>query len=164
MAADPPSSTQAIPTVPPVANSLPVRLLRARESVMSRLRPILRSHGLTEQQWRVMRTVRDHVETEITVLAGLVFLLPPSLSRILRDLEGRGLLARRASKADQRRAMVSLTPAGEALIARAQPDLRGAAVGIYGLFGEQRLEELYRLLTELEECLGLPAGGVGEGE
>jgi homoprotocatechuate degradation regulator HpaR len=135
-------------------------LLRARESVMSRLRPILRSHGLTEQQWRVLRTVRDHVETEITVLAGLVFLLPPSLSRILRDLEGRGLLARRASKADQRRAMVSLTPMGEALIARA---LRGAASGIYGLFGEQRLEELYRLLTELEECLGLPADA-GDGE
>lgn len=159
MPAAPPATT----IVPPVANSLPVRLLRARESVMSRLRPILRSHGLTEQQWRVMRTVRDHVETEITVLAGLVFLLPPSLSRILRDLEGRDLLARRASKADQRRAIVSLTPAGEALIARAQPDLRAAATEIYSGFGEERLDELYRLLTELEECLGLPAGA-GEGD
>src|ERR1700761_1711685 len=90
--------------LPPVAQSLPVRLLRAREAVMIRIRPVLRGHGLTEQQWRGLCTVRDLEETEITVLAEQVFLLPPSLSRILRDLEGRGLILRRASVQDQRRA------------------------------------------------------------
>src|SRR5215469_16541874 len=109
--------------LPPMAQSLPVRLLRAREAVMTRIRPVLRGHGVTEQQWRVLCTVRDLEETEITALAERVFLLPPSLSRILRYLEGRGLIVRRASAQDQRRALVSVTVAGEALIHRVEPSL-----------------------------------------
>ncbi|NAW23594.1 homoprotocatechuate degradation operon regulator HpaR, partial [Salmonella sp. gx-f9] len=33
--------------------NLPHLLLRARETLMARFRPILREHGITEQQWRV---------------------------------------------------------------------------------------------------------------
>jgi homoprotocatechuate degradation regulator HpaR len=146
------------PALPAVSQSLPVRLLRARESVMVRLRPILRAHNVTEQQWRVLRTVRDLKETEITVLAGRVFLLAPSLSRILRDLEARGLLSRRASEEDQRRSLVSLTPAGVALIAEAEPELSAAVAEMRGLYGPERMAELHRLLAALEAALGLPAG------
>ena len=41
----------------PFSRSLPMALLRARESVMVRFRPMLRAHGLTEQQWRVLRAM-----------------------------------------------------------------------------------------------------------
>ena len=37
--------------------SLPLQLLKAREAAMARFRPMLRSHGLTEQQWRVIRVL-----------------------------------------------------------------------------------------------------------
>jgi len=37
--------------------NLPMALLRARESVMSHFRPILRDHDITEQQWRVIRAL-----------------------------------------------------------------------------------------------------------
>ncbi len=30
-------------------------LLQAREGVMARFRPILNAHGITEQQWRIVR-------------------------------------------------------------------------------------------------------------
>jgi hypothetical protein len=40
--------------------ALPIALLRAREAVMVRFRPILRYHGVTEQQWRVMRVQKAH--------------------------------------------------------------------------------------------------------
>src|ERR1700749_2431030 len=96
--------------LPAVAQSLPVRLMRTREAVMIRIRPVLRAHGVTEQQWRVLCTVRDLQETEITALAEQVFLLPPSLSRILRDLEARGLMIRRGSPIDHGRAIVSAAP------------------------------------------------------
>ncbi|MGM3243097.1 hypothetical protein ACS2VP_27140, partial [Bacillus cereus group sp. Bc237] len=39
------------------SRSLPMALLRSRESVMVRFRPMLRAHGLTEQQWRVLRAM-----------------------------------------------------------------------------------------------------------
>jgi homoprotocatechuate degradation regulator HpaR len=140
--------------LPPVAQSLPVRLMRARESVMARLRPVLRTHGVTEQQWRVLRTVQDLQETELTALAERVFLLPPSLSRIVRDLEARGLIVRRPSAQDQRRALVSLAPGGEALIHRVEPALQAVRLEMRRLYGVDRLRALEGLLDALEAALG----------
>jgi homoprotocatechuate degradation regulator HpaR len=151
----PAGSADADP-LPPVAKSLSVRLIRAREALMTRIRPVLRAHGITEQQWRVLSTVRDLGETEITVLADRVFLLPPSLSRILRDLEARGLIARRSSVQDQRRALVSVTAQGEAQIHRIEPSLIEMRLQMRQLVGPDRLRALGDLLDELEACLGTP--------
>ena len=140
--------------LPAVAESLPVRLMRAREAVMIRIRPVLRVHGVTEQQWRVLCTVRDLQETEITALADRVFLLPPSLSRILRDLEARGLMLRRSSVQDQRRVLVSITPEGEALIHRIEPSLLEVRLQMRRLVGLDRLRALADLLDALEAALG----------
>ena len=137
-----------------MAQSLPVRLMRAREALMTRIRPVLRAHGVTEQQWRVLCTVRDLQETEITVLAEQVFLLAPSLSRILRDLEARGLMLRRPSMQDQRRALVSLTAEGQALIHRVEPALLEVRLQMRRLFGIGRLRALAEMLDELEAALG----------
>lgn len=148
--------------LPPVAQSLPVRLLRAREAVMTRIRPVLRAYGVTEQQWRVLCTVRDLRETEITVLAEQVFLLPPSLSRILRDLETRGLIQRRASAQDQRRALVSMAPEGEALIHRVEPALQEVRLEMRRLCGLDRLKALAEMLDAIEDALGPGAPPLGD--
>ena len=94
------------------SRSLPMSLLRAREAVMRQFRPALREHGLTEQQWRILRALAGIDAIEVTELARMAFLLGPSLSRILRDLEARGLVERRTAAADQRRNMVSISPRG----------------------------------------------------
>jgi homoprotocatechuate degradation regulator HpaR len=82
------------------SRSLPMSLLRAREAVMRHFRPSLRDHGLTEQQWRILRALASIDAIEVTELARVAFLLGPSLSRILRDLEARHLIERKVVKAD----------------------------------------------------------------
>jgi homoprotocatechuate degradation regulator HpaR len=68
--------------------SLPLMLLRAREAVMDRFRPLLMRTGVTEQQWRVMRVLAEGGAMEAGAVARAACLLPPSLSRIIRTLEG----------------------------------------------------------------------------
>ena len=80
------------------SRSLPMSLLRAREAVMRQFRPSLRANGLTEQQWRILRALSSVETIEVTELARLAFLLGPSLSRILRDLEARQLVERKTGK------------------------------------------------------------------
>src|ERR1051326_7374028 len=82
------------------SRSLPMSLLRAREAVMRQFRPSLRRHELTEQQWRILRALSATDAIEVTELARTAFLLGPSLSRILRDLEGRRLIERRTDAVD----------------------------------------------------------------
>src|SRR5687768_9524932 len=77
--------------------SLPMALLRAREAIMRRFRPILGRHDVTEQQWRVLRAL-DDANGSVTVgeLSDQTFLLGPSLSRMLVKLDDRGLITRSA--------------------------------------------------------------------
>src|SRR5258708_12558132 len=65
------------------SRSLPMSLLRAREAVMRHFRPSLRNHGLTEQQWRILRALASIDAIEVTELAHVSFLLGPPLSPIL---------------------------------------------------------------------------------
>src|SRR6476620_5040897 len=103
------------------SRSLPMSLLRAREAVMRQFRPSLRNHGLTEQQWRILRALTAVDAIEVTELARTAFLLGPSLSRILRDLEARNLIERKTAKVDQRRSMVSISKEGVKLIEAVAP-------------------------------------------
>lgn len=135
------------------SRSLPMSLLRAREAVMRQFRPNLREHGLTEQQWRILRALASIEAAEVTELARTAFLLGPSLSRILRDLEARNLIERKTAKADQRRSMVSISKEGVKLMASVAPSSEAIYAEITSRFGARKLAELQEMLGQLEMCL-----------
>ncbi len=137
----------------PFSESLPMALLRARESVMRLFRPGLRKHGVTEQQWRILRALAHFGPLQVTELAQVTFLLPPSLSRILPDLEKRGLLGRRQVDTDLRRSVVSLQPKGLRLIGGHAAFSEKTYAQIAIRFGAKRMQELIALLEELEASL-----------
>jgi homoprotocatechuate degradation regulator HpaR len=135
------------------SRSLPMSLLRAREAVMRQFRPSLRHHDLTEQQWRILRALTTVEMIEVTELAQLAFLLGPSLSRILRDLERRQLIERKTAKADLRRAVVSISPKGLRLIEAVAPTSEAIYAEITRRYGVRKLADLQAMLHVLEECL-----------
>jgi homoprotocatechuate degradation regulator HpaR len=135
------------------SRSLPMSLLRAREAVMRQFRPSLRNHGLTEQQWRILRALTAVEAIEVTELARMAFLLGPSLSRILRDLEARQLVERKTAEVDQRRAMVSISAKGLKLIEAVAPTSEAIYAEITRRFGARRLSELQEMLAVLESSL-----------
>ncbi len=148
------------------SRSLPMSLLRAREAVMRQFRPSLRNHGLTEQQWRILRALTAVDSIEVTELARTAFLLGPSLSRILRDLEARHLIERRTAKADLRRGVVSISPRGLKLIEAVAPNSEAIYAEITSRFGAQKLTELQDMLGLLERSLAAMevAGEQGAGD
>jgi homoprotocatechuate degradation regulator HpaR len=135
------------------SRSLPMSLLRAREAVMRQFRPSLRRHGLTEQQWRILRALAAVEAIEVTELARVAFLLGPSLSRILRDLEARQLIERRTAKADLRRGVVSISQKGLKLIELVAPTSEAIYAAITQRYGVERLAELQDMLAVLETSL-----------
>lgn len=135
------------------SKSLPMSLLRARESVMRHFRKSLREFGVTEQQWRVLRALSTKPQMEVAELARATFLLGPSLSRILVDLDQRSLILREPDPADLRRWMISLSPSGTELIDNVTPVSEAIYREISQRFGEDRLGQLQDLLAELEEAM-----------
>jgi homoprotocatechuate degradation regulator HpaR len=146
------------------SRSLPMSLLRAREAVMRQFRPSLRRHELTEQQWRILRALSATDAIEVTELARTAFLLGPSLSRILRDLEARKLIERRTAKTDLRRGVVSISEKGVKLMEVVAPSSEAIYSAITKRYGAKKLAELQEMLGALETSLsglGL-AGEAGE--
>jgi homoprotocatechuate degradation regulator HpaR len=146
------------------SRSLPMSLLRAREAVMRRFRPSLRDHGLTEQQWRILRALASVDTIEVTELAHVAFLLGPSLSRILRDLEARHLIEREVAKADQRRGLVSISAKGLKLIETVAPTSEAIYDAITRRYGARKLRELQEMLHELEGAASRAGEGDGEAD
>ncbi|AOF88594.1 homoprotocatechuate degradation operon regulator, HpaR [Sinorhizobium sp. RAC02] len=141
--------------------SLAIGLLKAREAVMSHFRPILADHDVTEQQWRVLRALSEAGQLDATEVAEKAFILAPSLTRMLRSLEERGLITREKDEADGRRVLLALAPAGQAVIDEVMPDSRRVYADIDARFGAKRVDAL---LDMLEELAALKLDGKAGGE
>ena len=136
--------------------SLPMSLLKAHEAVLRTFVPHLRAHDLSTQQWRVMRALSEKDARDISELARACSLLRPSVSRILQNLESRGIVLRQPCDRDSRRSLVSITELGRDLIAQLAPESEARYQYIEARYGREKLEQLYQLLNDLSESLDQP--------
>ncbi len=128
--------------------NLPHLLLHAREILMSHFRPILNTASVTEQQWRVLRTLDESGSLEPNKISSICQILRPSLTRMLADMEVAGLIKRARSLEDQRRQEISLTKKSRSLIARMRPAVDQKYAELEQKIGKQLLERLYRDVDE----------------
>ncbi|MBK4997606.1 homoprotocatechuate degradation operon regulator HpaR [Pseudomonas sp. S37] len=131
--------------------SLTLTLLQAREATMAFFRPALNAHDLTEQQWRVIRILRQQGELESHRLAELACILKPSMSGVLKRLERDGIVARRKSPEDQRRVFINLTEAGQQSFLAMSEEMARNYEKILAQFGEGKLQQLMQLLDEMKQ-------------
>ena len=135
---------------PFVHRNLPLLLLRAREALMQHYRPGLRAHGLSDQQWRVLRVLREHEGgLETGRLAQQAYILGPSLTGMLARMEKSGLVARQRCPDDARRSLVAATPDGLALADTLSDAIEAQYQDLAAHLGQARLNQLYTLLDEL---------------
>lgn len=152
------STTLAVPEpLRSFERSLPMALLKARESVMQRFRPMLRANGLTEQQWRVLRALAAAGQSLRPMdMAQRTLISMPSLSRLLKTLEHKGLINRGRFADDLRGSEFGLTDIARAMVQEIAPESELHYADIETLVGQDELEQLYRLLSHIEARLGAP--------
>lgn len=131
--------------------SLTLTLLQAREAAMAFFRPSLNQHELTEQQWRIIRILRQQGEMEIYQLAQQACILKPSMTGVLARMERDGLVRRWKSELDQRRVLVCLSEQGQQCFVQMSEDMENNYRRILEQFGEDKLQQLLELLNELKQ-------------
>ncbi|HEV7308160.1 homoprotocatechuate degradation operon regulator HpaR [Ensifer sp.] len=129
--------------------SLPIALLRAREAVMAHFRPMLARHDITEQQWRVIRILAEAGRVDASEMADKAFILAPSLTRIIRSLEERGMITKHKDADDGRRVLLEIAPEGMRVIADVSPESRAIYEQLETRYGRDRVEILLDMLDEL---------------
>jgi homoprotocatechuate degradation regulator HpaR len=138
-------------TLPLIRRSLPMALLRAREAVMARFRPLLTAHGVTEQQWRVIRVLGESGPLDATEVAQRCCILKPSLTRIIRALAQRKLIVRRKDNEDARRLVLEATPKAHEMIVSIMPEIDAVYDTLERELGKNRMEQVLIILDELTE-------------
>ncbi len=133
--------------------NLPLMLLQARERFMARFRPILKAHGLTEQQWRVLRALDDHDFLEPREIGETCCISSPSMAVMLGRMEELGLVHRQRFENDQRRVRVSLTARSRALAAKVAPLIEARYRTIEDELGAETIEALYAALDGVLQAL-----------
>ncbi|MDB5913215.1 MAG: hpaR, partial [Ramlibacter sp.] len=132
-----------------VHRNLPRLLLQARESLMARTRPSLREHGLSDQQWRVLRVLGEHGLVDTGRVAREAYILGPSLTGVLARMERDGLIRRERDPADQRRTVVEATARGLKMVERLSSTVETHYQWLESSLGKQKLAQLYELLDQL---------------
>ena len=100
-----------------------------------------------------MRALVEAGRLEIGELAGRVFILKPSATRTVKNLEMRGIVSRTRPSSDQRRALIALTPKGRALFEQLAPHSEQEYARITEIIGAGDMDQLYRLLGRITGAL-----------
>ena len=91
-----------------------------------------RAVGLSSAQLFVLRQLRTTSDQSLADLARRTRTTPSSVSEVVARLVRRGLVARSSSERDRRRAVLTLTGAGEALVAQAPETTQDRLVAGFG--------------------------------
>ena len=129
-------------------------MLRARESMMLSIRPILIKHGFTEQQWRVLRVLGEKGCCDAGQVAFDACILAPSLSRIISKLEKEKIITKFIDPNDGRRINLKLTRYGEDTLKKVAPDMDLVYKAIQRRYGEEKLKTILELLGEISQWRG----------
>lgn len=103
----------------------------------------LRGHGLTPAQFQLLRAVRDRPGAVQREIGERFAVTGANVSMLIAKLESAGLLHRRADGAANR---VLLTPAGEELVERLEPEQSAFMAGRFAALGEVELDQLHHLV------------------
>ena len=136
--------------------NLPLLLMQARERVISYFRPILNAHGITEQQWRIVRVLLEVPALEPRQIGELCAISSPSMAGVLERMEQAGYITRRRVEHDQRRVLVSLTPRSRELAASMAVEIDATYRQIEKRLGVDFSAQLHRTLDYVLERLPEP--------
>ncbi len=120
---------------------------------MSRFRPVLNQHGVTEQQWRILRVLLDEDGLEPRQLCERCLISSPSIAGVLMRMEEAGLIKRERMEHDQRRVKVTVTAATKKLGKSIAPIIEREYLELEKKVGVKQLQQVYDTLDTLLQNL-----------
>lgn len=142
-----------------VAEEGVVTLLRTADTVRRALSEVVAPHGITLQQYNVLRILRGAGEDGLPTLdvAARMIETTPGITRLLERLERKSLVTRRRCPNDQRRVLCFASEAALDTLRDLDGPLSDAGRQLLGPLGAARTTELIQLLNDARAAAAPPA-------
>jgi DNA-binding MarR family transcriptional regulator len=139
-----------------IGDHVPFLLNRVSIATFALFENRLKEHGLALGAWRILAVLYKAGPRRVREVLHLTGIEPPTLSRVLADLEKRQLVVRAQSDDDARGILVQPTAEGLALAERLAPHALHAEIALLrGLTVDER-DFLIRLLKRMQTNLLSP--------
>ena len=149
--------------MPKFLDSLPMILSRSLDDIMPQYRSLFQAHGITDQQWRVMRALWEQEHLTSKQISQITLIPAPSLVGILDRLEKKGLLGRLRSVEDRRLVFIRPTKAGRELQEIMLPKIEQIHNFLIERVTNKEWKEMKRILDKLSGHSGPSAKIFGTG-
>jgi DNA-binding MarR family transcriptional regulator len=137
---------------------------RAHALMLDRLEPEVARHGFTFTQWVVLMHLRDGLALNASDLCAQLRHDSGALTRVIDQLETRGLVVRERSREDRRAVQLRLTQAGQQTVRLLIPLVVDRLNCALRDFSRTEVVELTRLLNKLVDSIESRADDSGEHE
>ncbi len=137
-----------------------IKLLRAAESLNSRINPAITAYGLTESQFSILEALFHLGPMCQRELANKLLKSGGNITLVVDNLEKRGLVKRERGVADRRYFTIHLTKKGKSLIEKVFPEHVKLILSEMDVLSESEHIELQRML----KLVGLNSKIINQGE
>ncbi len=132
-----------------MANSVGYLMRMSINRVLPQMEALFQDQELTFSQWTTLVALHDGRITTAGDLAHNICHDAGSLTRLIDQMEKRGLVTRRRSQTDRRVVTLGLTARGAALVEQLAPRVMGLWNGLLSDFSHAEIDTLIALLTRL---------------
>ena len=136
---------------PFVDTYLPALLAQASELIAGEFHRVVRAHGLSVPEWRVLATLSGGHALTTGKLAQVSLTKGPTATRMLDRMEARGQVERLGDTADRRVTRVRITPEGQRTVSALIALARDHEARVLQPFGLDQAEALKRTLRGMIE-------------
>jgi DNA-binding MarR family transcriptional regulator len=141
------------PEIYTARSSVGYLLKRAQSLLIDQLEAAVAGSDITATQWVVLMYLRDGLAINASDLCSQLRHDSGALTRVIDQLESRGLVRRERSRADRREVQLRLTDAGIETVASLVPNVVDRFNFALRDFSRAEASELNRLLTKLISSL-----------
>lgn len=132
-----------------VGDYLPALLAQASHLISTEFHLVVKAHGMTVSEWRVLSTLAGGKALTTTVLAEISLTKGPTATRLLHRLEERELVQRLADNSDRRVTLIRITAKGQQTVSRLIRLAKEHERRVLEPFGFQDAEQLKTILRRL---------------
>jgi DNA-binding MarR family transcriptional regulator len=100
---------------------VPYLLRRIADTLIERFTDGLKPYGITLPMWRVLAVLHRRGATRFGTLVSQTMIEPPTLSRLVTALQGKGLITKTSSDVDARGVLILPTKKGLEVVERVTP-------------------------------------------
>ena len=138
---------------PSAAQEAAVALLRTADIVNRLVDSVIERHGITGQQYNVLRILRGAGETGLPTLeiAERMIEQTPGITRLIDRLEAKKLVSRERCPTDRRQVFCRITAAGLALLAELDEPVRALSDEALRNLSKKDIAQLIELLDRTRE-------------